>query len=179
MVITLIGYRGSGKSTVAVPLAARLGWTSVDADQVVEQAANRTIREIFAAEGEAGFRRREREAVSALLQRDRLVLAAGGGAVLNAATRAEMRAAGPVIWLQAGVPTLAARISGDAGTADRRPNLTGGGLDEIETLLKVREPLYRECATHVVATDRLSTPEIVSRILELIGREVRTSEEPS
>lgn len=171
MVITLIGYRGSGKSTVAAPLAARLGWTAIDADAVIEQAAGRTIREIFAAEGEAGFRAREREAISGLLQRDKLVLAAGGGAILNADTRADFKAAGPVVWLRASLPTLVARISGDATTASRRPSLVGGAggvAAEIETLLKVREPLYRETASCIVETDGLTADQIVTQILVAI-----------
>lgn len=172
MVITLIGYRGSGKSTVARPLAARLGWTSADADDVIEQIAGRTIREIFAADGEAGFRLRERDAICSLLVQDRLVLAAGGGAILNAETRADFKAAGPVVWLRASLPTLVARIGGDASTADRRPSLIGGGVGvaaEIETLLQVREPLYRETASCIIDTDGLTAEEIVARILDSIA----------
>lgn len=164
MVLTLIGYRGSGKSTVAAPLAARLGWEWVDADAVIEQEAGRTIREIFASEGEAGFRRRERETIHTLLQRDRLVLAAGGGAILNSDTRRDMRAAGPVVWLRADVSTLAGRIAGDPTTAARRPQLAGGGTQEIVKLLEAREPLYRECATQIVDTDDLAVEEIVERV---------------
>src|SRR6185369_11029470 len=150
MVITLIGYRGSGKSTVAAPLAERLGWSWIDADAVIEQRAGCSIREIFAAEGEPGFRRRERDVLSELLRGDKLVIAAGGGAILSAETRADMRAAGPVVWLRASVETLAARIAGDATTAERRPNLVSGGVQEICDLLAFREPLYRECATIVI-----------------------------
>ncbi|MGQ0635189.1 MAG: shikimate kinase [Planctomycetaceae bacterium] len=166
MVISLIGYRGSGKSTVAAPLSARLGWSWTDADQIVEEAAGRSIGEIFASEGEAGFRRRERETLARLLTGDRLVLAAGGGAVLNADTRREFRAAGPVVWLRARLPTLAARIAADPGTALRRPKLAGGGAAEIAQLLAAREPLYRECATLTLDTDDLSADEIVLRICE-------------
>jgi shikimate kinase len=165
MVITLIGYRGSGKTTVARALAGRLGWNWVDADTVIEQAAGQSIREIFAAEGEPGFRRREREALAGLLAGDRQVLAAGGGAVLNADTRRQMQAAGPVVWLQASVPVLAARIAADPSTAARRPNLAGGGTEEIARLLAEREPLYRECAAHTVETDGLSVAEIVEQIV--------------
>jgi shikimate kinase len=164
MVVTLIGYRGSGKSTVAPPLAARLGWEWADADALVEAAAKCSIREIFATEGEPAFRQRERQAISELLARDRLVLAAGGGAVLNADTRRDLRAAGPVVWLRAGIETLAERIVGDPTTAGRRPNLAGGGIDEISRLLALREPLYRECATLIVDTDGLVASEIVERI---------------
>lgn len=164
MVITLIGYRGSGKSTVAQGLATRLGWEWIDADAEIETAAGRSIREIFAAEGEPGFRRRERAALRGQLQRDKLVLAAGGGAVLDGDTRREMKAAGPVIWLQASVAILEKRINADPTTAERRPNLEGGGTGEIARLLAAREPLYRECASHTVYTDYLSVADIVERI---------------
>lgn len=164
MVITLIGYRGSGKSSVAPALAGRLGWDWADADTVLEQAAGASIREIFAAEGEAGFRQRERETLVALLARDRLILAAGGGAVLDPHTRRDLMQAGPVVWLRAAVETLAARIGGDPTTAARRPNLAGGGTEEIATLLRVREPLYRECASLIADTDGLSVGEIVERL---------------
>ena len=164
MVVTLIGYRGSGKTTVASQLAARLGFDWIDADAVIEEFAGCSIRDIFAAEGEAGFRRREREVIANLLQRDRLVLAAGGGAILNADTRRDMQAAGPVVWLQASLEVLAGRIAGDPTTAGRRPNLAGGGAAEIAQLLTEREPLYRECATLSIFTDQLAIPEIVERI---------------
>lgn len=167
MVITLIGYRGSGKSTVAVPLAARLGWAWADADTEIERTAGRSIREIFESEGEPGFRRRERAVLAGLLERDRLVLAAGGGAVLNADTRREMRAAGPVVWLQASVHTLAARIAADPATAARRPNLAGGGQAEIARLSDERAPVYRETATLAIDTESLTVEQIVERVCEL------------
>jgi shikimate kinase len=169
MVITLIGYRGSGKSTVAQALAARLNWGWFDADAVVEEAAGCTIKDIFAAHGESGFRERERRVIAELLTRDKIVLAAGGGAILNHETRREMKAAGPVVWLQASVARLAARIESDPATAGRRPNLAGGGIDEISRLLAEREPLYRECASLSVFTDNLGVAEIVDRIATALG----------
>jgi len=175
MVITLIGYRGSGKSAVAQALAAQSGWDCIDADAAIEQAAGRTIREIFAAEGEGGFRRRERETMTDLLARDRLIVAAGGGAILNADTRREMKAAGPVVWLQASVAVLARRIAEDPATAARRPDLAGGGTDEIARLLAQREPLYRECASHTVYTDNLNVAEIAGRIATAVGLAVHRS----
>jgi shikimate kinase len=174
MLVTLIGYRGSGKSTVAEALATRLGWEWIDADAVIEESAGRNIREIFASEGESGFRRREREALAGLLQGQKLVLAAGGGAILNADTRREMQAAGPVVWLQASVGVLSARIAADPTTAQRRPNLIGGGTDEIARLLAEREPLYRECASYTIYTDNLSVPEIVERIAVAAGSRLST-----
>jgi shikimate kinase len=154
MIITLIGYRGTGKSSVARPLAERLGWQAVDADVELESRAGRSIREVFDTDGEAEFRRLERETLVDLLGGDRLVIAAGGGAILNPETRADFKAAGPVIWLAASADTIEQRLSGDSATAGRRPNLTSsGGRTEIEELLSQREPFYRECAVLRVATD--------------------------
>jgi shikimate kinase len=154
---------------VAHALAGQAGWDWIDADAAIELAAGRTIREIFAAEGEPGFRRRERETLAGFFARDRLIVAAGGGAVLNADTRREMKAAGPVVWLQASVAVLTRRIADDPTTAARRPDLAGGGTDEIARLLAEREPLYRECASHTVYTDNLSVAEIAGRIGVAVG----------
>ena len=167
MVITLIGYRGSGKTTVARPLAERLNWSWIDADTVIEQTAGCTIREMFARQGEPAFRELERQVMSDLLGRDRLVIAAGGGAILNSETRERLKSAGPVIWLQASLGTLQARIQEDVTTAQRRPNLTRqGGLGEIAQVLAIREPLYRECATLAVDTDTTPLGAIVDQILD-------------
>ncbi|MGH7200866.1 MAG: shikimate kinase [Planctomycetaceae bacterium] len=175
MIITLIGYRGSGKSAVARPLAERLAWSWIDADAELERRAGRTIRAIFEQQGEAEFRRLERELLAELLQRDELVLAAGGGAVLNADTRRDLHAAGPVVWLRAPVEVLEQRIHADRTTADRRPNLTaGGGRAEIEAVLRERAPLYRECASLTIETGDADVAAVVERILsslpEAVGR---------
>jgi shikimate kinase len=154
MILTLIGYRATGKSTVAKPLAERLGWSWIDADVELERRAGRTIREIFDTDGEPEFRRLERETLIDLLQRDRLVIAAGGGAVLNSATRQDFQDAGPVVWLKASVDTIEQRLYGDATTAKRRPDLTStGGREEIERLLTQREPIYSDAASLIVQTD--------------------------
>ena len=142
MVITLIGYRGCGKSTLAPRLAAALEWDWLDADVELERRAGTTIREIFTAEGEAGFR-----------------------AVLNAQTRAEMKSAGPVVWLQASAETLYARISGDATTAERRPQLAGGGLQEVRDLLARRQPLYADCASLVCDVETRTPDGLLEQLL--------------
>ena len=169
MVITLIGYRGSGKSAVAPLVAERLGWAWIDADAEIEQRAGQTIREIFETEGEPRFRELERETLAELLMQSQLVLAAGGGAVLDAETRQRMRAAGPVVWLSAPVEALHARISEDASTAARRPNLTSrGGLNEIRELLARREPLYRETASIVIDAGSGSPADVAEQILAAV-----------
>jgi shikimate kinase len=177
MVITLIGYRGSGKSTVAAPLAEQLGWDWIDADAELEQRAGRSIREIFETDGEPAFRELERLVLTDLLSGHRLVVAAGGGAVLNADTRRQMQSAGPVVWLQARVETLAQRIAADTTTAQRRPNLTsGGGRDEIEKVLAMREQFYRECATLIVPVDDRPIGELVVEIMAGLRAEVGKAE---
>lgn len=164
--LSLIGYRGTGKSTVGIRLARRLKWDWLDADNELERRAGRSIKEIFATDGETTFRHLEREVLAELLARQRLVLSTGGGCVMNADTRRDLLAAGPVLWLRASVETIASRILHDKTTKARRPNLTAtGGIDEIRVLLAQREPLYRECATTTIDTEGLSLDDVVARIL--------------
>ena len=174
MFITLIGYRGTGKSTLAPRLATRLNFDWVDADVELESLTGRTIREIFATDGEPEFRRIEREVLLQLLKRDRLVLAAGGGAILNEATRQDFRNAGPVVWLQASVETIARRILREGTTAAHRPNLTPkGGIDEIRALVTQREPLYQSCATITVQSEGSSIESLVQRIIPQLPADYR------
>ncbi len=164
-IITLIGYRGCGKTSVAQRLARLLDWYWVDADVVIEQRAGKTIAQIFADEGESHFRQLEFASLQELLTRERLVIAAGGGAILNEQTRNNMKDAGPVVWLTAETKTLAARIAGDELTGQRRPGLTDqGALEEIETVLATRLPLYEACATMMVSTDNATLDEVASQI---------------
>lgn len=173
MVISLIGYRGTGKSTLAAPLAERLGWEWIDADVELERRAGRSIKDIFATDGEPEFRRLERELLAELLQRDRLVLAAGGGAILNELTRRDLQHAGPVIWLKASAESIERRLVADSTTAQRRPNLTAaGGREEIECLLATREPLYRQCASIVLDTDSVPPAALVEQVLTQLPSEV-------
>ena len=172
MFITLIGFRGTGKSTLAPRLASKLNFDWIDADVELENSTGRSIREIFATSGEPEFRRLEREVLVRLLGRDRLVLAAGGGAVLNEATRHDFRQAGPVVWLQASIETIARRILRDGSTAPHRPNLTAtGGIDEIRSLVAQREPWYRECSTITVVTEGSSIETLAQRIISKLPSE--------
>jgi shikimate kinase len=176
MIVTLIGYRGTGKSSVAPLLARLLGFAAIDADVELERRAGRTIREVFEAEGEQGFRARERELLAELLGRDRLVIAAGGGAVLDPETRNRMRTAGPVVWLRATVETIERQIAADPATRDRRPDLTmQGGRHEIESVLAIREPLYRETAKFTVDVDNRTVDEIVADVLSTISAALGSS----
>jgi shikimate kinase len=161
MNIFLVGYRGSGKTTVAAALAEMLGWKWLDADAELEREQGKTIKEIFAEEGEGAFRDYESAVLAELARLQQHVLALGGGVVLREENRKLLKSRGKVVWLQAPAELLWERIQADATTAERRPNLTAqGGIAEIRTLLAAREPLYGAVADVTVAADHL--PEAIA-----------------
>ena len=165
MNLFLIGYRGSGKTTVAGELARLLGWKWLDADEEIERRARETIKEIFASAGEQNFRDLEVAVIADLAQLSDHVIALGGGAVLREESRMAIRASGKVVWLQASPPILFQRISGDAATAERRPNLTtDGGLTEVERLLAIRAPIYAACADLTLDAEASLPAELARRI---------------
>jgi len=166
MNLILIGYRGTGKSTVARLLAQRLDWPWIDSDAEIEREAGATIAEIFAREGEAGFRDHEAEVVARLLADDHRVVALGGGAILRDDTRDKLAAAGTVVWLLATAETIHKRLSADPGTVSGRPNLTaGGGMPEIRDLLQRRQAIYQRCADFEVDTDNKDPAAVADEIL--------------
>jgi shikimate kinase len=165
--VFLIGYRGTGKSTIARELAGRLGFDWIDADDEIERRAGKSIAQIFAGDGEPAFRALEEIVVADLCKLKRHVVALGGGAVMRDVNRCAMGLAGPVVWLKASAGTLAERLAGDASTQSRRPNLTAaGGLSEIEKVLAAREPIYRLCATFEVDTEGKTPAAVVEEILK-------------
>ena len=162
----LIGTRGTGKSTVGRILAARLGWAFADADERIEAAAGMSIADIFAAEGEAGFRDREAAVLAELAALKQHVVATGGGAILRPANRELLRNSGFVAWLTASPEAAFARLQGDPTSAARRPNLTpAGGLEEMRSVLAAREPHYRACAHFAIDTGLLSPETVADAIL--------------
>ncbi|QDU88071.1 Shikimate kinase 2 [Pirellulimonas nuda] len=170
-ILFLEGYRGVGKSAVARALAARLGWESVDSDDLVEQAAEKSIAEVFAQQGEQAFRALEAGVVISLCERDRCVVALGGGAVLREATREALARSGPVVWLTASAQTIADRLAADPSSGDRRPSLTGQGLlEEITQVLSARESVYRECATFEVDTEGRTPDQVADAIAAFLNR---------
>ena len=170
MIISLIGYRATGKSTIARLLAEKLNAPWADSDQEIERQAGKSIARIFAEDGEEAFRNFEARVIFDLCQSDELVLATGGGAILREETREILRASGPVLWLTASPETIAARMNADAATASMRPNLTSlSQLDEIRSVLEFRTPLYQETATLEITTEGYTPEEIVEQLLQAGG----------
>jgi shikimate kinase len=168
--IFLIGYRCTGKTTVARLMAQKLGWDWIDADHLLEARYGKSIRQIFAEDGEADFRDKEECIFAELCQRQRHVVATGGGVVLREINRQRMRAAGKVVWLTADAETIWQRLQTDPASAERRPPLTVGGLVEIKQLLKDRESLYRECSDLTVSTAGTSSEDVLSLILKKLWK---------
>lgn len=157
---------GSGKTTTGRSLAARLGWQFADLDSEIEKAAGRSVPKIFEDEGELGFRKRETEAIRAILvdADAHLVLALGGGTLLSEENRQLVRQHCQCVWLKASPEALAGRL---AREAEGRPLLAGQDLrTRVATLLASREATYREAADVAVDTDGVDQEEIVKRIIE-------------
>ena len=148
-------------------LADRLGWNWLDADEVLEQRQGRSIRQIFAEDGEAAFREIEAAILAELVVNPRQVIATGGGVILREENRRRLKEGGIVVWLTADPATLWRRIQADVTTAERRPHLMGGGLQEIEMMLRSREKWYAECAHLVVDTAGRLPDDVARAILEL------------
>ena len=171
--LTLIGYRGTGKSTVAALLGDRLGCGWCDADLVLEQKLGCSIADLIRTRGEPLFRDEEAAVLADLLGGFAGVLSTGGGVVLRAANRELLRRQGrPIVWLTAAADVVRGRLAADPTTPLRRPALassaagsppeTGDPLAEVHAALATRAPLYSECADLVVDTSVVS-PTAVAR----------------
>jgi shikimate kinase len=170
MNVILIGYRGTGKTTVARHLAERLGRPWHDSDAAVEARQGQSIAEIFLHQGEQAFRDAETAALEELCRLEDVVLAVGGGAVLREQNRRLLSGCGRVVWLTADVETIVRRVERDEATASRRPKLTSvGGRGEIEQLLAQREPIYRQCAELQVDTREKTPGQVADEVVARLG----------
>ncbi|MFO1326453.1 MAG: shikimate kinase [Rubrivivax sp.] len=169
MSIALVGMPGSGKSTVGRQLARQLSWDFVDSDAVLERQFGTTIREWFARHGEDAFRDEEQAVVDDLTQREGVVIATGGGAVLRPSNRNALHSRCHVFYLRASPEELYRRVRHDT----QRPLLqVDDPLARLRELYRERDPLYRRTAHFVVESARPSVQTLTSMVmmqLELAG----------
>lgn len=161
--IVLIGFMGSGKTTVGKILAASLGWPFLDTDTIIEEETCLPIKKIFALYGEQYFRELEQAAVARATASRRAVIATGGGAVLSGVNVQRLRAGNKVVWLQVGLETVLQR----AGVSGDRPLLQGRHREEVANLLKYREPYYAFADVYV-KTDGKNATAVAGEIKEAL-----------
>ena len=162
MNIVLIGYRGTGKSSVAKMLAARTKWPVVSTDLEIIRKAGMPVPDIIRKRGWDYFRDVESEICKQVGKKDRTIIDTGGGAVLRKENVESLRQRGRMFWLTAEVPTVMARIKNNSD----RPSLTGkkSYVEEVEEVLNERLPLYKAAADHMIPTDDRTIEEIANEI---------------
>jgi shikimate kinase len=172
--LVLIGMMGAGKTTVGRRCAARLERAFIDTDDLIESTTGMRVAEIFETQGESGFRDLERVAVAdACASPTPLVIACGGGAVLDADNRRRLRDAGVVIWLRAAPEVLSGRVTGEGRSV--RPLLAGAGSTPaaatLERLAGLRADTYEAAAHATVDTDGRTQDEVANAVVEAFARE--------
>lgn len=162
--VILIGFMGCGKTTVGLKLSYRLRRTVIDTDKEIEKEEQRTISDIFAADGEAYFRDRETACLKNLIEStNNQIISVGGGLPVREENRLLLRELGQVFYLRARGETIYERLKGDS----TRPLLQGDDpLTKIGTLLKERDPYYRAAADVVIPVDGKSFEQILDEIVE-------------
>lgn len=165
--IVLVGFMGTGKTTVARLLAGRLGYAAVDTDEEIERRAGKAIAEIFASEGEAHFRDLESRVLREMLAGEGRVVATGGGAVLREENRRLMLASGWVVALTADAETLIARLARPA-EAGVRPLLAGDAEKRVRSLLEERRHAY-DFAHCMIDTSRRTPEEVAGLMMRWIS----------
>lgn len=170
--IVLTGFRATGKSSVGARLAGRLGYSCIDTDAELGREIRCTIAEYVRQNGWPAFRKKERELLARLAGRKNVVIATGGGAVLHRDEWLALRKNSLVVWLRADAETIRRRLRRDLATAGQRPSLTGiPSDDEVDALLKERDPLYRAGSDLSLDTAVLGIDEIVAAIVRKIVSE--------
>ncbi len=165
MPIVLVGVPGAGKSTVGQLLAKKLDLDFVDTDLVIEQRAGKSISDIFVQDGEPVFRSLEKQVVADAISNEGCVISVGGGALMDADTRMLVKTQ-ECVWLQAGLSQAVDRV----GMNKNRPLLLGNVRGQLADLMTAREPLYIECAKHVVDTNNMTPDQVVEQIVETVGK---------
>ncbi len=167
--IILTGYMGSGKSGVSACLRELTGMEVIDTDIAIEEASGRRISEIFATDGETFFREMETDLLRALAEDGtKRIISTGGGMPLREINRSLLKECGTVYYLSAKETTIYERLAGDT----TRPLLAGCAsaeekIGKIAEMMKMRDPIYRDCADHIIETDDLSIGEVAETILKI------------
>jgi len=162
--VALYGFMGVGKSTVGKALSEKLGYGFVDMDEMIERRAGVKIKDMFAAEGEKGFRALEKEVAKEVAKKDRHVIACGGGAVLDPENAEALRSNSVLVLLTASIDEIVERTR----DSDERPLLN---VDDAraEALLRERMPLYLEAADLVMDTTGASPTQLAAEIVAALG----------
>ncbi|MBW2206369.1 MAG: shikimate kinase [Deltaproteobacteria bacterium] len=172
MNIVLIGYRCSGKTEVGKILARELGKDFLDTDTLIEENAGSSIDQIVSREGWDHFRKIEKGLIEEISHRDNLVVATGGGVVMDEDNVKNLKRKGLLIWLKGDAEVLKERMIKDQRSEKIRPSLTGTDpLEEITRVLSIRMPLYEKAETLTVDTGTLSIREVASLIMETLPKE--------
>jgi shikimate kinase len=170
MKIILIGYRCAGKTSVGRAIAQRLGLPFYDTDELIQGNTGKTIMEIVYREGWDTFRREERAVIKKLPSRADAVIAAGGGAVIDAENRKALKHNGLCIWLTADVRTIVERMRNDRTNNEQRPPLSSDGLGrETAEILAVREPVYQALADCTVDTSGKGIEAVVDEVCSALA----------
>jgi shikimate kinase len=173
MNIILIGYRGSGKSSVGRRLAVLLKMRFVDTDDLIEERQGVPINDIVKSHGWDHFRKLEKGIIEEISKGNNLIIAPGGGAVLDTDNVKALRKNGFIIWLKADRQTLLKRMNQDPGTNARRPTLTGKGtLEELQEVMSSREPFYERASEIQIDTLTLDVEAVVESILVVLQEKV-------
>lgn len=165
MHLFLIGYRGTGKTTIAPLLGQLIELPVIDLDQRIIDSTGKLIREIFEEQGEQEFRKIEQRELQQAIKQVPSVISLGGGTIVSEVNRSTINSNGKAVWLQAHPDTICSRLQSDDLSKQNRPSLTGLDLmDEIESVLAERRPFYDVCADYSVATDDLPPQEVAEQI---------------
>jgi len=169
MNLILIGYRACGKTCVGKKVSGLLGLPFYDTDELIQRKTGKSVRRIVQEEGWPAFRKSEKAAIGEVAGQDGVIIALGGGAVMEPGNVEALKEKGCFVWLQADEGTLRQRMGGDGASAEQRPPLMIPGQGDEKELLARRTPVYQALADLVIDTTGRSVNEVAEEILGALG----------